>query len=166
MFKLSVLFCCMFASSFASAEIASFNGADYSGVYACKGSNSKVGDYELQAKLQLNHVSSHDEFGVYDFVTETENSTIYHGQAIASAGRMALTFDIVDGRNAEFSTGLATMKYLGNNLWAYQNNYYEPDAFGGTYGSEYCVKQKINVAKKPKKRLQRNAGDLTWQFNA
>jgi len=163
MFKSRSFCLLLLLSSFANAAVANFNGANYSGVYACKGTNNKVGDYELQAKLEINLISSHDEFGVYDFVTETENSTIYHGQAIASGGRMALTFDIVDGRNAEFSTGLATIKYLGHNIWAYQNNYYEPDASGGTYGSEYCVKHKAQIAKKPKKRLQRHAGAIDAQ---
>lgn len=133
-----------------------FVGPNYSGVYACKGSNSKVGDYELHAKLELNRVASHEQYGVYQLISETENSSVYHGQAIANAGRMALTFNIVDGRSADYSTGLATVKYLGSNLWAYTNHYFEPDEYGGTYGTEYCVKKKIQVAKKAKKRAQRH----------
>jgi len=107
--------------STASPATEAYNGPDYSGVYACKGSNSKVGDYELQAKLEFNRVASHEQFAVYHLITETENATVYHGQAIANGSRMALTFNIIDGRNAEYSTGIAYIKQLGANTWAYTN---------------------------------------------
>src|SRR3990167_1127704 len=82
-----------------------FTGADYSGVYACKGSNNKVGDYEVQATLKLNRSSSQGAFGVYDFNTETENSLVYRGQAIANGYKLALTFNLSDGHTHQNDLG-------------------------------------------------------------
>ena len=132
-----------------------FVGSNFSGVYSCKGTNNKVGEYEVVATLKLNRISSHGEFGVYDFNTETENSLVYRGQAIANGNRLALTFNLTDGRNAEYSTGIAGIQKISNTRWAYTNHYYEPDENGGDYGSEYCVMQKpvkmVKASKKIKK---------------
>lgn len=135
-----------------SAEAKSiFTGADYSGVYACKGSNNKVGDYEVLATLKLNRSSSQGRFGVYDFNTETENALVYRGQAIANGYKLALTFNLSDGHTAEFSTGIADVKRISSTRWAYTNHYYEPDGSGGDYGTEYCVMKKpVKAAKKAK----------------
>ena len=119
-----------------------FVGSNFSGVYSCKGTNNKVGEYEVVATLKLNRISSHGEFGVYDFNTETENSLVYRGQAIANGNRLALTFNLTDGRNAEYSTGIAEIQKISSTRWAYNNHYYEPDESGGDYGSEHCVMQK------------------------
>lgn len=128
-----------------------FTGADYSGVYACKGSNSKVGDYEVQATLKLNRAISQGAYGVYDFNTETENSLVYRGQAIANGYKLALTFNLVDGLKAEFSTGIADVKRMSSTRWAYTNHYYEPNGSGGDYGTEYCVMKKpVKAAKNVK----------------
>lgn len=128
-----------------------FTGADYSGVYACNGSNSKVGDYEVQATLKLNRAISQGAYGVYDFNTETENSLVYRGQAIANGYKLALTFNLIDGLKAEFSTGIADVKKMSSTRWAYTNHYYEPNGSGGDYGTEYCVMKKpVKAAKKGK----------------
>ena len=119
-----------------------FFGANFSGVYACKGNNNKVGEYDVVATLKLNSNSSHGVFGVYDFSTETENALVYKGQAIANGFKFAMTFNLLDGRSTEYSTGIAEIKKLSNNRWAYTNHYYELDENGGDYGSEYCVMQK------------------------
>lgn len=133
-----------------------FKGNDYSGVYACKGSNNKVGDYEVQATLKLNRLSSQGAFGVYDFNTETENSWIYQGQAIANGNKLALTFNLSNGVAAEYSTGLADIQKISPNRWAYTNHYYEPDDSGGDYGTEYCVMEKpAKMAKKTKKQVNK-----------
>ncbi|MDO9234091.1 MAG: hypothetical protein Q8N02_05725 [Methylotenera sp.] len=125
-----------------------FTGADYSGVYACKGSNSKVGDYEVEATLKLNRSISQGAYGVYDFNTETENSLVYRGQAIANGYKLALTFNLIDGLRAEFSTGIADVKRISPTRWAYTNHYYEPNGRGGDYGTEYCVMKKPAKAAK------------------
>ncbi|MDP1522041.1 hypothetical protein [Methylotenera sp.] len=135
-----------------------FTGADYSGVYACKGSNSKVGNYEVQATLTLNRSISQGAYGVYDFNTETENSLVYRGQAIANGYKLALTFNLLDGLRAEFSTGIADVKRVSSTRWAYTNHYYEPNSSGGDYGTEYCVMKKpVKIAKKVKSATVKKA---------
>ena len=132
-----------------------FSGDNFSGVYACKGNNNKVGEYEVVATLKLNRISSHGAFGVYDFSTETENALVYKGQAIANGFKFAMTFNLLDGRSTEYSTGIADIQKISSNRWAYTNHYYEPDENGGDYGSEYCVMQKsvkqIKLTNKVKK---------------
>lgn len=129
-----------------------FAGPNFSGIYSCKGTNNKVGEYEVVATLKLNRISSHGSFGVYDFNTETENALVYKGQAIASGYRLALTFNLSDARNAEYSTGIADIQKISSTRWAYTNHYYEPDENGGDYGSEYCVIQKpVKLVKATKK---------------
>lgn len=129
-----------------------FAGPNFSGVYACKGQNSKVGEYEVVATLKLNKAASHGEFGVYDFNTATENALVYRGQAIARGYEMAMTFNLTDGRTGDYSTGIASVQKISNTRWAYKNHYYEPDENGGDSGSEYCVMQKVvKTAKLPKK---------------
>jgi hypothetical protein len=135
-----------------------FSGPDFSGVYSCKGTNSKEGDYEIMATLKLNRAVSHDNFGIYDFSTETENDNVYKGQAIANGYKLALTFNVPDGRKIENSTGIADVIRLPGKRWAYTNNYYEPDENGGNYGKENCLMQKAVLAsKKLKKKPIRNA---------
>jgi hypothetical protein len=43
-------------------------GPNFSGIYSCKGTNNKVGEYEVVATLKLNRISSHGSFGVYDLI--------------------------------------------------------------------------------------------------
>jgi hypothetical protein len=68
---------------------------------------------------------------------------------------LALTFNLTDGRNADYSTGIAEIQKISSTRWAYTNHYYEPDDNGGDYGSEHCVMQKpvkkIKNTKKIKK---------------
>lgn len=136
-----------------------FGGPNFSGIYSCKGSNNKVGEYEVLATLKLNKANSQNGFGVYDFNTETENDLVYRGQAIAKNYTLALTFNLSNAKNAEYSTGIAEIQKVSSTRWAYTNHYYEPDENGGDYGSEYCVMQKVvKVAKKAKKKTMRNAG--------
>jgi hypothetical protein len=125
-------------------------GPNFSGVYSCKGANNKVGEYEVIVTLKLNRNSSHGSYAVYDLNTETENALVYKGHAIANGNRLALTFNLSDGRSAEYSTGIADMQKISSTRWAYTNHYYEPDESGGDYGSERCVMQK------PVKKIKMN----------
>lgn len=128
-----------------------FFGDNYSGVYLCKGSNNKVGDYEVMATLKLNRHSSHDGFGAYDLTAETENALVYKGQAIAKGNKLALTFNFSDGRSPDFTTGIATIAPISATRWAYSNHYYEPDGAAGVFGSERCVMKKpLKLAAKKK----------------
>lgn len=140
--------------TFASAAFAApkFTGQNYSGEYACKGSNDVVGEYEVFVTLKLNRISSYGKFGVYDFSTETENNVVYFGQAVANGNRMALTFKLSEARHAEYSTGIGEFRSIGKNRWAFRNQYYEPDDSGGNYGSEDCaMKRAVMVAKRSTK---------------
>jgi hypothetical protein len=111
----------------AVAAPAKFYGTDYSGVYGCKGSNSKVGDYELTVTFTLNKVNSTGNIGHYDLSVQTENSTLYPGQAIVKGSDMALTIKFVDGNKLTFSTGLAKFKriYSEDRHFSYTNAYFE-----------------------------------------
>jgi len=146
-------------SAFANEGLPYFEGPNFSGIYSCKGSNSKVGEYEILATLKLNRAKSHDNFGIYDFTTETENDIVYKGQAIANGYKMALTFNLSNVHATEFSTGIADVSRVSSKRWAYTNNYYEPDEAGGDFGKEYCLMQKqVAISKKAKKKPMRNAG--------
>ncbi|WP_137718552.1 hypothetical protein [Methylobacillus flagellatus] len=115
-----------------------FTGRNYSGTYACKGYNEKVGDYEVTVGLRLNRVSSYGDFGAYHYTVETPNSVVYHGQAAADGPRLAISFQLGDGKNVEQSTGLALMKRDSRGRLSFRKKYYEPDDNGGNYGFEDC----------------------------
>ncbi|HEY3300556.1 MAG TPA: hypothetical protein VGJ90_07260 [Methylophilaceae bacterium] len=127
-----------------------FTGINFSGTYACKGNNEQVGDYEVTAVLKLNRVSSYAKFGAYDFSTETDNASTYKGQAVADGLRLALSYTLTEGRNVEYSTGIAEMKKTKGNVWSFRNQYYEPDDSGGNYGFEYCVMKPTAAVKTAK----------------
>lgn len=125
-----------------------FTGINYSGVYQCKGANEQIGDYDVTVTLKLNRASSYGKVGAYQYQTETVNSTVYTGQAIANGNQIAIGFDFSDKRNSEHSIGLATMKKTTGNLWSFHKVYYEPDDNGGNYGTENCVIDRASTAKK------------------
>ena len=156
--KLPLLVLCLMSLYFGLAHAEDqFVGPNFSGIYSCKGENNKVGEYEVVATLKLNRISSHGGFGVYDFNTETENSLVYKGQAIANGYKLALTFNLSDSRSNEYSTGIADVQKVSNTRWAYTNHYYEPDENGGNVGSEYCVMQKLVKVTKLSKKLRRSS---------
>ena len=126
-----------------------FTGIDYSGVYSCMGSNAKVGSYKLVATFLINKSNSHGNIGNYDLTIETENSTIYSGQAITNGKEMALTIEITDGDSLAFSTGIAHLTQLKPQRYRYTNRYYESNlssnrsgSGSGNYGSENCIMKK------------------------
>ena len=125
-----------------------FTGQNFSGIYACRGVNEQVGNYEVTVTLKLNRVSSYGNFGAYLYEVETVNSVVYSGQAVADGNRLALSFQLTDSHNAEHSTGIATMKRNDEGRWSFRKLYYEPDDSGGNYGSEYCVMQFTKAEKK------------------
>ena len=135
-------------TSVANAAKPTFSGNNYSGVYSCNGANDDVGDYEVTVTLRFNRASSYGKFGAYQYQTETVNSTIYNGQAVANGNQLAISFDFTDKRSVEHSVGTAIMKKTAQGLWSFRKYYYEPDDNGGNYGNEYCV---IDIAKTAKK---------------
>lgn len=145
------LFAGLVSSPILSAKT-NFQGNNYSGLYTCKGSNISVGDYEVFVTLKLNKINSHDKFGVYDLITETENNVAYQGQAITNGTKLSLTFKLSDANQADYSTGLGEFKKLSRGRWQFINDYYEPDDTGGNYGHEVCTMKyaPAKLVKKPK----------------
>ena len=135
--KLALLLTILLFSSMANAKSV-FTGQNYSGTYNCKGSNEQVGDYEVTVRLKLNRVSSYGHFGAYYYETETENSVVYNGHAIADGNRLSIALELSEGRNSEPSVGTAVIKRDENGRLSFRKNYYEPDDNGGNYGSEHC----------------------------
>ena len=129
-----------------------FKGKNYSGEYLCKGKNDAVGDYEVIVTLKLNTLNSNARFGVYDFNTETENSVIYFGQAVADGNRLALTFKLSKAPNAEYSTGIGEFKKIKGQRWGFSHQYYEPDNSGGNYGTEFCAMQNTQLPQVKRKK--------------
>jgi hypothetical protein len=148
---------CLVLTSFILSPFAysapAFRGINYSGEYLCKGNNEAVGDYEVVVTLKLNSLNSNGKFGVYDFNTETVNSVIYFGQAVADGNRLSLTFKLSKAPNAEYSTGIGEFKKIGNRRWGFNHRYYEPDDSGGNYGTEFCAMQKATLPTVMNKKL-------------
>ncbi len=126
-----------------------FSGTNYSGIYDCQGENQQVGKYRLEVTLKLNLVSSTGRIGVYEYTAETENSVKFYGNAIVRGNQMAASYVIdTSRRKDEPTTGLALIRRDANGRWTFINHYFEPDDFGGNYGTETCVMQKKKAAAK------------------
>lgn len=124
------------------------NEKGYSGSYTCKGNNSKVGDYGFNLTLKLNKTNSRDDVGVYDLAGETENSTVYSGNAVAIANKMSLAFRISDHKDNVFGSGMAVFKLNQDKLWMFTTHYFEPDETGGVSGVDVCTQHVPVAAKK------------------
>jgi hypothetical protein len=126
-----------------------FSGTNYSGIYDCQGENQKVGKYKLEVTLKLNLVSSTGRTGIYEYTAETENSVKFYGNAIVRNRQMAASYVLDSSRRKdEPTTGLASIKRDANGSWSFLNHYFEPDDFGGNYGTETCMMQKKRAAAK------------------
>ena len=140
----AALFILALAGNAQAATKPAFKGQNYSGVYDCKGSNDKVGDYEVTVSLKINRVSSYAKFGAYTYEMTTVNGATYIGQAIADGNMLALSFPLKSGLNVDHSIGIAKIVKNKQGRWSFRKHYYEEDNSGGNYGSEYCV---LNVNK-------------------
>ncbi|HEY0562394.1 MAG TPA: hypothetical protein VGD04_03640 [Methylophilus sp.] len=144
------------------------NGANsernYTGVYACKGHNNKVGDYVFSLTLKANKANSHDEVDVYDVSGQTENATHYFGRALAMGNKMSLAFRISDYKENTFGVGLATFKYHPEKSWSFTTQYYEPGEEGGITGTEVCSFQATvatTTPVAPKKPAEKSAEEAS-----
>lgn len=122
---------------------------NYSGTYACKGNNNKVGDYTFTVTLKLNRRVSHDDIYVYDVTGETENASSYFGSALAMENKMALNLKVSDNKDSIAGAGLATFKQIPDKGWMFSTKYYEPDKNGGVSGGDECTWQNVPATKKP-----------------
>lgn len=134
------IFTCI--SSLAYAQTA-FTGVNYSGNYSCQGENQKIGEYKVEVTLRLNLVTSTGKFGAYEYTAETENGVKFYGNAVSVGNHLAASYylDTVR-RKGEPTTGLASTKRESGGRWSFRNQYFEPDDFGGNYGSETCMMHK------------------------
>lgn len=142
----------LFSTAANAAKPPAFTSQNYSGTYSCKGSNESVGDYDVTATIKLKRLSSYAKFGTYDFSTQTSNSVVYSGQAVADGSRLALTYRLNDKQSTVFTTGIAEIKKNSQGLWTFHNYYYEADDTGGNYGHELCVLKPDPNAVKPVKK--------------
>ena len=122
---------------------------NYSGTYACKGNNNKVGDYTFTVTLKINRRVSHDDINVYDVTGETENASSYFGSALAIDNKMALNLKVSDNKESIAGAGLATFKQIPDKGWMFSTKYYEPDKNGGVSGGDECTWQNAPLTKKP-----------------
>jgi hypothetical protein len=129
---------------------------NHSGVYACKGNNNKVGDYEFTLTLKLNKVNSRDDINVYDVTGRTENATNYFGKALANGNKMSLAFRISDYKENTFGVGMAVFKLNQEKSWTFTTQYYEPGENDGISGTEVCAFQTPIPPKKLPDELNQN----------
>jgi hypothetical protein len=148
---ISIIVCSVLSVSGHANAQPKFSGVNYSGEYACEGENQKVGKYKVEVKLRLNLVASTGNFGAYEYTATTENSVKFYGNAVAIGNQLAASYylDTVR-RKVEPTTGLATIKRVSAGRWSFRNQYFEPDDFGGNYGSETCVMHKPEPVKQKK----------------
>lgn len=150
-----LLFLLLFSAAWPLAyAMPPFVGDDFSGEYACKGSNDSVGEYEVRVTLQLNKATSHDIYGIYDFNTETNKQAIYAGQIMAKGRRFAMTFKLLNLDKIITSTGMGDFKKADRHRWRFQSTYYEPDGNGGNFGSDTCT---MTAKQKTKEEMTRNS---------
>lgn len=121
---------------------------NHSGVYACKGNNNKVGDYEFTLTLKLNKLNSRDNVNVYDVTGRTENATNYFGKALANGNKMSLAFRISDYKDNTFGVGMAVFKQNQEKSWTFTTQYFEPSEDDGISGTEVCAFQAPITPKK------------------
>ena len=140
----AALFIFALASTAYAAPKPAFKGQNYSGVYDCKGSNDKVGEYEVTISLKINRVSSYAKYGAYTYEMTTVNGATYIGQGIADGNMLALSFPLKSGLNVDHSIGIAKIVKNKQGRWSFRKHYYEEDNSGGNYGSEYCA---LNINK-------------------
>lgn len=121
---------------------------NHSGVYACKGNNSKVGDYEFTLTLKLNKLNSGDSVNVYDVTGRTENATNYFGKALVNGNKMSLAFRISDYKDNTFGVGMAVFKLNQEKSWTFTTQYFEPSDNDDISGTEVCAFQAPLAPKK------------------
>lgn len=129
---------------------------NHSGVYACKGNNNKVGDYEFTLTLKLNKTNSRENANVYDVTGRTENDTNYFGKALANGNKMSLAFRISDYKENTFGVGMAVFKLNQEKSWTFTTQYYEPGENDGISGTEVCAYQAPIPPKKLPDELNQN----------
>ena len=118
-----------------------FTGNDYSGVYICKGQDSKEGPYDGKVTLRLVREQSDGPYGAYTFKLEVPGYGEYPGHAAAQGNKMGVYFANTDPAPKDYGTGIATFSKNKAGRWTFTKYYYEPEFKGGNFGTEVCVSQ-------------------------
>lgn len=133
---------CAGFSQAALANQPAFTGPNYSGKYSCQGQNQKVGKYKMDVTLRLNLVASTGRFGAYEYTAQTENGVKFYGNAVSVGNQLSASYYLdTIRRKGEPTTALMTVKRESGKRWSLRVQYFEPDDFGGNYGTETCMMQ-------------------------
>ena len=116
-----------------------FTGKDYSGVYICKGQDSKEGPYDGKVTLKLVPDQSSGPYGAYAFTLEVPGYGDYPGFASAFGNSMGIYFANTDPSTQDYGAGIATFSRDKAGRWHFTKFYYEPAFKGGNHGTETCV---------------------------
>lgn len=126
------------SSSFAFAEPAVFTGTDFSGTYNCTGNDQHDGKFTGAITLTLVPTQSTGEYGSYSLKFEAVGFGGYTGYAAARGNNMALYFANTDASTKDFGNSIVTLRKNKNDKWQFESFYYEPEYYGGNYGTEFC----------------------------
>lgn len=126
-----------------------FNGHDFTGVYACAGEDAQEGSYSVTLTFKLNRAQSVGQFGAYDYALETENSDKYRGQAVAQGYVMAMGLAFNADNKKDHGSAIATIKKNKFGRWSFRKFDYEPEYKGGNHSIESCdMKPPVKLTKR------------------
>ena len=121
---------CAGFSQAALANQPAFTGPNYSG------------KYKMDVTLRLNLVASTGRFGAYEYTAQTENGVKFYGNAVSVGNQLSASYYLdTIRRKGEPTTALMTAKRESGKRWSLRVQYFEPDDFGGNYGTETCMMQ-------------------------
>ncbi len=123
----------------ATTQAAPFTGTDFSGTYDCTGKDRHDGAFKGNIKLDLIRAQSNGEYGSYNLVFEAEGFGGYTGYAAAKGTQMALHFANNDLATKDYGNSIVTFSKTKSGKWRFESFYYEPEYYGGNYGSETCI---------------------------
>lgn len=129
----------LLTSNIVLAETAAFTGTDFSGSYDCTGDDQHDGKFTGAITLALVREQSTGEYGSYSIKFEAAGFGGYTGYAAARGNNMALYFANNDASKKDFGNSIVTLRKNKNDKWQFHSFYYEPEYFGGNYGTEFCV---------------------------
>ncbi|MFT3930351.1 MAG: hypothetical protein QM709_08660 [Spongiibacteraceae bacterium] len=121
------------------ANAGTFTGTDFSGSYDCTGNDQHDGKFKGTITLQLVRAQSNGEYGSYNLTFEAEGFGGYTGYAAAHGTHMALQFANKDLSTKDYGNSIVTFSKTKSDKWQFESFYYEPEYYGGNFGSETCV---------------------------
>lgn len=127
------------ASSATLAEPAAFTGTDFSGIYDCTGNDRHDGAFKGSITLELVRAQSTGDYAAYNLVFEAAGFGGYTGHAAAHGAHMALYFANKDASTKDYGNSIVSFNKTKNGKWQFTSFYYEPEYYGGNFGSEICV---------------------------